>query len=190
MNSKDFPSVIAARKAANAQLKFFYDMMNGPSTMKTINGDLLALAEAGEFDIVVQGCNCFNTMGLGLALQIKMKYPSAYAADLMTDAGDYNKLGTYTMAPSSMVRENSRFVIINAYTQYDFSRGKDVFEYGSFALILLKLAHNFPKARFGFPLIGCGLAGGDKHRILGMIEDFSRAISKTGGSVTVVEYAP
>jgi hypothetical protein len=26
-------------------------------------GNLLDLAEAGEFDIIVQGCNCFNAMG-------------------------------------------------------------------------------------------------------------------------------
>ena len=43
-----------------------------------IKGDLIKLAQAGEFDVIVQGCNCFNTMGSGLAKQIKAEIPEAY----------------------------------------------------------------------------------------------------------------
>jgi len=32
------------------------------------------------------------------------------------------------------------------------------------------LKTEFPGRRFGFPLIGCGLAGGDEDRIIEMIE--------------------
>ena len=156
--------------------------------LKIVTGDLLSLAEAGEFDVIVQGCNCFNVMGAGLARQIRSKYPTAYAADHMTTAGNYDKLGTYTIAPSDLDPKKSKFIIVNAYTQFDFSRGKDVFEYNAFALILQKLKHKFPKARFGFPLIGCGLAGGDEGRIMGMLEDFARKINGFGGSVTLVRY--
>ena len=43
-----------------------------PATaLKHTKGNLLDLAEAGEFDIVVQGCNCFNTMGGGIAREIR-----------------------------------------------------------------------------------------------------------------------
>ena len=31
--------------------------------MKTIEGNLISLAKAGQFDVIVQGCNCFCTMG-------------------------------------------------------------------------------------------------------------------------------
>ena len=31
--------------------------------MFVVHGDLFKLAEQGEFDIIVHGCNCFNTMG-------------------------------------------------------------------------------------------------------------------------------
>lgn len=31
--------------------------------LKRAKGNVLDMAEAGQFDIVVQGCNCFNTMG-------------------------------------------------------------------------------------------------------------------------------
>lgn len=150
--------------------------------MKIIKGDLLNLAEQGEFDVIVQGCNCFNTMGSGIARQIREQYPQAFAADCKTVSGDYDKLGTYTWCSAES------FILINAYTQYDFSRGSDVFEYTSFDMILQKLAHDWPAGRFGFPKIGCGLARGNETRIMGMIEDFSHTISKAGGSVTVVEF--
>ena len=153
--------------------------------MKTVKGNLIDLAEQGHFNIIVQGCNCFETMGSGIAREIKERYPQAYYADLKySTAGDYNKLGCYS------VMIGKQFTIVNAYTQYGFSRGSDVFEYTSFELILQKLAHKYPGCKFGFPLIGCGLAGGDKDRIVGMLEAFARMIDKSGagGSVTLVEF--
>lgn len=30
--------------------------------MKYVLGDLIKMADAGDFDIIAQGCNCFNTM--------------------------------------------------------------------------------------------------------------------------------
>ena len=38
--------------------------------LKHAKGNLLDLAEAGEFDIVVQGCNCFCAMGGGIAREL------------------------------------------------------------------------------------------------------------------------
>jgi len=152
--------------------------------MNIIKGDLLALGKANEFDIIVQGCNCFNTMGAGIALQIKNQFPDAYLADQETVPGDVGKLGTYTIGMSG------RLVIINAYTQFGVSRsGEDVFEYNAFQRVLDKLAFRFGIWRFGFPMIGMGLAGGDKERILAMLEDFSQNVAIRGGSVTLVEFA-
>ena len=152
--------------------------------LKHTKGNLLDLAEAGEFDLVVQGCNCFNTMGGGIAREIRERYPQAMLADNETVRGDYNKLGNYTLARASV----AEFDIINAYTQYNMSTGEDVFEYYAFQLILQKLAHAYPKGNFGFPYIGMGLAGGDKQIIMAMIEEFADAISTSGGSVTLVEF--
>lgn len=154
--------------------------------MKIVKGNLLRLAEAGEFDIIVQGCNCFCTMNSGLAKQIKDQYPEAYAADLKTEKGSWNKLGDYSLF------RGKRFTIINAYTQFGFNKPgecKDVFDYNAFAIILEKLERTFGSSSFGFPLIGCGLAGGNKERILDMLKDFNQKIEADGGSVTIVEYA-
>jgi len=152
--------------------------------MKIIKGNLLDLAEAGEFNIIVHGCNCFHTMGGGIAKEIKQRYPYAYYADLTTKRGDRSKLGTYS------VMLGKRFNIINAYTQYSLARpGECVFEYDAFEQILGKLFEEYPQCQFGFPKIGCGLAGGDEGKILSMINTFDLHLASQGvGSATVVDF--
>lgn len=157
-----------------------------------INGNLLDLADSGKFDIIVHGCNCFNTMGSGIAKQIRERYPDAYEADTAFGSkGDYDKLGNFSFA--NVMVNGKLLTIVNAYTQYDFNRSgdkSDVFEYTSFQLILQKLVYHAPTMRFGLPLIGMGLAGGNKDRIMTMIEEFASQIKLKGGSVTLVEFKP
>jgi O-acetyl-ADP-ribose deacetylase (regulator of RNase III) len=155
------------------------------SYLKHKKGNLLDLAEAGEFDIVVQGCNCFNTMGGGIAREIRERYPVVASVDMETLKGDYRKLGNWTECDAG---ETNRFTIINAYTQYNMSQGTDVFEYIAFQLILEKLAFVYPGKRFGLPYIGCGLAGGEKETIVDMIDVFAGRIALEGGTVTLVEF--
>ncbi len=155
------------------------------TALKHAKGNLLDMAEAGEFDIVVQGCNCFNTMGGGLAREIRERYPVVASVDMETLRGDYNKLGTWTECDAG---EKNRFTIINAYTQYNMSRGTDVFQYTAFQLILQKLLFAYGDKRIGLPYIGMGLAGGDPDTIIPMIRDFAEDVAKIGGSVTLVEF--
>jgi O-acetyl-ADP-ribose deacetylase (regulator of RNase III) len=149
-------------------------------------GNLLDLAENGEFDVIVQGCNCFNTMGGGIAREIRERYPLAAAMDMETEQGDYTKLGNWTVGLNDL--KDRRFLIINAYTQYNMSRGDDVFEYTAFELILQKLSYVYGNQRIGLPYIGMGLAGGDKEVIMEQIENFANIVAKRGGSVTLVEF--
>jgi O-acetyl-ADP-ribose deacetylase (regulator of RNase III) len=153
--------------------------------MKKVKGDLLALGKANEFDIIVQGCNCWNIMGSGIAKSIREQFPDAWLADQETLAGDRNKLGCYTIGMAG------RLVVINAYTQYNTAKypGEDVFEYKSFELILDKLANRFGKYRIGLPMIGMGLAGGNPELIIPIIEEFSNKMTAQGGSVTLVEFS-
>ena len=153
--------------------------------LKHTTGDLLKLARKGKFNVIVHGCNCQNTFGKGIALEIKRRYPAAYAADKQTKAGDRNKLGTYTVMLGKL------FNIVNAYTQYHYNRGADkadLFEYEAFQQVLDALASQYPICKFGFPMIGCGLAGGDEERIMLMLEDFAEKVERTGGTVTLVKY--
>jgi O-acetyl-ADP-ribose deacetylase (regulator of RNase III) len=154
--------------------------------LKHAKGNLLDLAEVGQFDIIVQGCNCFNTMGGGIAREIRERYPAAALFDNETEKGDYNKLGNYTLVHPEFT--NGKFLIVNAYTQYNMSQGTDVFEYVAFELILQKLIHAYGDKRIGFPYIGMGLAGGDRELILAAIEWFAMRVAKKGGTVTLVEF--
>jgi len=151
-------------------------------TLKHTKGNLLDLAEAGEFDIVVQGCNCFCTMGGGIAREIRERYPMCAEIDRLTESGEYMKLGNWTEF------DQGTFLILNAYTQYNMSQGTDVFEYTAFQLILEKLVHVYGTQRIGLPYIGMGLAGGNKDIIIPMIREFAEIVTTKGGTVTLVEF--
>ena len=154
--------------------------------LKHTKGNLLDLAEAGLFDVVVQGCNCFNTMGGGIAREIRERYPLVASVDMATVCGDYNKLGNWTECDAG---GENRFTVINAYTQYNMSQGADVFEYTAFDLICQKLHKAYGTKRIGLPYIGMGLAGGNKATIMEQIEYFATRVAESGGTVTLVEFA-
>lgn len=131
-------------------------------------GNLLEKAKNGEFDVIIQGCNCFHTMGAGIAKYIKQDFPEAFAADKQTPYGDKNKLGTFSEA--TITRNGNTFIVINAYTQFRYGGGIDNFDYASFPSLLSSIKAKYGDKRIGLPLIGCGLAGGNEPRILSMIE--------------------
>lgn len=158
--------------------------------MKIVKGDLIKMALAGQFDVIAHGCNCNNVMGAGIAKTIRDTFPQSWTKDQETKKGDFNKLGNYTFAVHQ-VNDNHTLVVVNAYTQYMPSYNReDVFQYGALEVILNKLAHRWGDKRYGLPLIGCGLAGGNKTKILGLMSDFNDKLVTQGGSLTVVEYDP
>lgn len=122
-------------------------------------GDLLQLALDGEFDVIVHGCNCFGDMGKGIALAVKQQFSEAYQADCATVKGDRAKLGTFSSA--LVQRGGGVFVVVNAYTQFDW-RGRGVkVDYAAIGSVFAQIQQRFTGQRIGYPLIGAGLAGGD-----------------------------
>jgi O-acetyl-ADP-ribose deacetylase (regulator of RNase III) len=158
------------------------------SPLLHLKGNLIDMAENGDFDVIVQGCNCFNTMGGGIAREIRERYPHVAAVDGKTVRGDYNKLGNWSSENVILKNGTITFDIVNAYTQYNMSQGTDVFEYTAFELILQKLLHTYGDKRIGFPYIGMGLAGGNAEHIIDMIEEFAYNVQTKGGTVTLVEF--
>jgi len=127
--------------------------------MKVLAGDLLSMAEAGEFDVIVHGCNCQCKMGKGIALSIKKDFPEAYDADCQTTPGDTSKLGSYTAA--DIVRGDTSFTVVNAYTQMHWrGLGRKV-DYEALEQVFRKIKTDFAGKRIGYPKIGAGLGGGD-----------------------------
>ena len=134
--------------------------------MKHIKGNLIDLAEEGKFNIIIHGCNCFCTMGRGIAKEIKDRYPSAYSIDCDTTVGDRSKLGGFTWV--SVLDPNKihfPFIIVNAYIQYDYKGNGVRCDYNAitsiFNGILSKFEPIYNQPRIGYPLIGAGLAKGD-----------------------------
>jgi len=135
--------------------------------MKEIQGNLVKLAQAGEFDVIIHGCNCFCTMGAGIALTLKRTWPEVARIDRTTVSGDKEKLGTFTVA-RVMNNQGKLFSVINAYTQYGINgRGmrEDLFEYEHFDTILRNVKQYYSGLRIGLPTIGSGHACGNWDRI-------------------------
>lgn len=153
--------------------------------MRVIKGDLIKLALAGEFDVIAHGCNCFCTMGAGIAPQMARTFgANHFRLERRSYEGDYNKLGQIdwdnTMRPT----------VVNAYTQYGFGRnhsnGTDIpLDYDALTLCMRKINHQFKDKHIGLPQIGCGLAGGDWNRVSQIIEKELKDCT-----VTIVIYQP
>lgn len=134
--------------------------------MKQINGNLLDMADSGIFDVIIHGCNCWCTMGAGIAKQIKDRYPGAYLADSITEMGNIKKLGYFT----SYVHSNN-FVIINAYTQVGFSLDTINVNYDAIKNVMRSINNIYKGCKIGIPKIGAGLAGGDWKIISNIIDN-------------------
>lgn len=136
-----------------------------------INGDVLNSGEA----IVVHGCNCFNTMGSGIARQVLEEYREAALVDAETIPGEVAKMGNYTTA---IGKNGTR--IINAYTQYHYSRQQVNADYTAIEAVMRKICTDFPDAPvIAMPKIGAGLAGGDWNIIEEILTRVSNEYGKT-----------
>lgn len=126
-------------------------------------GDLIAAAKNLEVDVIAHGCNCYCTMGSGIAPLIKNAFPAAWKADLQTEKGSKDKLGTFSHAIQDSV------IIGNLYTQFGYwGRNKGLRDldynamYDSMALFRNMLVQRFgDNVQIGLPKIGAGLAGGE-----------------------------
>jgi len=135
--------------------------------MKIIQGDLIKLALQGEFDVIVHGCNCFCTMGAGIAKQIKEAFPEAYEADCWTARGFREKLGSISHYAYTLDRT---LVVVNGYTQYDYRGPGPHVDYDAVRRVFCQVKRRWLGRRIGYPKIGAGLAGGDWDRIVKIID--------------------
>lgn len=155
--------------------------------MKVIKGNLISLAAHNAmFDVIIHGCNCFHTMGAGIAKQIRKTFPEAYRADLQTICGVRYKLGKYSSATVRLFNDKY-LTIVNAYTQYYFKQNKSkprkLVDYNAIRTCMKAIKKDFSGKKIGIPKIGAGLAGGDWKIISKIIDE-----ELQGEDVTLVEY--
>ncbi|ASK27291.1 macro domain-containing protein [Neisseria chenwenguii] len=149
--------------------------------MQTIKGDLIALAEAGGFDVIVHGCNCRHAMDAGIAKQIKAHFPEAYAADCATPESA-GKLGQISVA--EIGRDRLKLFVVNAYTQDNWQGSGVLADYAAICSAMRQVKQRFSGLRIGYPKIGAGLARGDWSVIAAIIDE-----ELAGETHTLVEYA-
>lgn len=156
--------------------------------MNFVKGNLLDLAEEGNFDLIFHGCNCFHTMGAGIAREIKDRYWTPFVADKNnTKYGDINKLGSYTyVGITSNIKHDHMFYVVNAYTQYTYrKRNSDQLIYDSIRKCLINIRNDFIEEpewfdlKIGYPKIGAGLAGGDWNIISKIIDQEFNGLNHT-----------
>ena len=144
------------------------------------SGDLIDLAKKGNFDVVVHGCNCFCTMGAGIAPQMADAFGcDKFPLEDSKYSGDRDKLGKIDY--KTINNNGKELTAVNAYTQYGFS-GKP-FDYDAFEKIVAEMNTVFKGKHIGLPKIGAGLAGGNWNTIKSMIQE-----GFTDCQVTVVNY--
>jgi O-acetyl-ADP-ribose deacetylase (regulator of RNase III) len=158
-----------------------------------INGDLIKLAKLGYFDVIVHGCNCFNTQRSGLAPQMVKNFQTdTFPMEAEKYKGDINKLGTIdymvftqTVGTNEFDFSEMDLTVVNAYTQYSFGTDRQHLDYDALRLCLRKVNHIFKGKKVGLPLLGAGLAGGDWTLIKKIIQE-----ELTDVTTIVVIYSP
>lgn len=150
--------------------------------MQTRSGDLIALAKAGEFDVIVHGCNCQCAMDAGIAKQIKAEFPAAYAADCAMPKSA-EKLGQISTAQIDC--NGHALTVVNAYTQAHWRGSGVLADYDAIRLAMRRIKTQFSGRRIAYPKIGAGLARGDWARIARIIDE-----ELAGETHTLVLYQP
>lgn len=138
--------------------------------MNAVEGDLIHLALNGHFDVIVHGCNCFHTMGAGIANTIRIIFPEAYVADCTTAKGYHKKLGKFSYVTVKRPPMN-RITIVNGYTQFHYKGNGMHANYTAIRSVFGGIKALFHDSRIGYPKIGAGLGGGDWVIIKQIIEE-------------------
>ena len=126
-------------------------------------------------------CNCFHTMGNGLALALKTKWPAVTIADKKYgERGDHKKMGT--VLPVYVAGKSAVKVIFNCYSQFYFGAGRNT-DYEAFYLCCESIKDKIKEFNYnkieghkirvlGVPYnIGCGLGGGNWNIIYSILEN-------------------
>lgn len=140
---------------------------------KEIKGDLIKLARKGNFDVIAHGCNCWCTMGAGIAPQMAKAFGCDKFSMELEGKGDINKLGQIDYKNITLDAKDSPnrlyLNVVNCYTQFNIGRHKKPLDYDALTLCMRKINETFKRGTIGLPKIGAGLAGGSWTKIRNII---------------------
>jgi hypothetical protein len=140
-----------------------------------------------DLDGWIHQCNCFNTMGSGVAKDIRVTYPEVYEADCRTTKGDPGKLGTFSFAKTSDGKMG-----YNLYSQFNFGYdGKLYTNYEAMLSGLEKIRDHIKQnlktnVKIGMPFkMGCVRGGGDWNIVMDII---SKVFEKEPIEIVICEF--
>lgn len=134
--------------------------------IKYKKGNLVDAFINNEINVLIHQANCFNTMGSGVAKEIKARLPEMFQADCETIKGHVEKLGSYSCAIFEGDDGELKYGF-NLYSQYRYGVEKQHTNYDKMKKGLtsiknyLDLSIGKTKKKVGIPKLGCGLGGGD-----------------------------
>ena len=130
------------------------------------NGDIFS----SDADVICHQVNCQGVMGRGLALQIKTKYPEAFAA--YKEKCELIKYGIVNGLGDAQFCHVRGKVIANLFAQYRYGTDKRHTDYEALKKALTSVKKAYPTAKIAIPYkIGCGLAGGDWSVVYAIIKE-------------------
>jgi O-acetyl-ADP-ribose deacetylase (regulator of RNase III) len=164
-----------------------------------VTGNLITKTLNGEFDVIIHGCNCFSTMGAGIAVDMAKYFGCDKFPMELDKSNPIGKLGCIDAQRFVKGKTEEELFVINAYTQFNFGRSSVQLDYEAITLCLRKVNYRFKHKHIGIPyVIGCGLAGGDIDRVLEIIKtelcdmditmvkyDFSKVLGDTGNTLVI-----
>jgi O-acetyl-ADP-ribose deacetylase (regulator of RNase III) len=168
-----------------------------------IEGDLIKLALQGKFDVIGHGCNCYSTMGAGIAVGMARTF-KCDKFDMELIGASIEKLGNidykvfvlgehahWCLDDAKNNRNEPELTVCNLYTQFGLG-GKFgntpygiPFDYEAMTMCMRKMNKVFKGQHIGLPMIGAGLAMGDWSKIEQIIEN-----ELVDCTCTVVIYKP
>lgn len=150
--------------------------------IKEIEGDLFKIIQTGEYDVVIQGCNCLLAQASGIAPQFVEAFQTdEFAMEQLAHPMNastilaYNKLGCIDF--EDRVIDGGNIVsIVNCYTQYFPGKNGD---YLAVMMCFQKLNKLFAGRDILSPLIGCGIAGLDFSQVKQIAERYLKNVNIT-----------
>lgn len=161
------------------------------TTVNWMKGDLIELTKEGRFDTVAHGCNCFHTMGSGIAPKLN----DLTAGRLLredkdkTYYGDINKMGTVSYVLDDINGKQVEF--FNLYTQYTYGNrpnGEVYVHWDSLYNSIFLMMDLMLGKEIGIPLIGCGLAGGERVEFEAVLDWIASDRFQYDVNINVVEW--
>ncbi len=163
-----------------------------------IKGNLLNFP--ADINVAAHSANCQNTMGSGIALQVRQRFPKAWEADCRAAEVGGNRLGNISHAfisPKGTLAKGAK-AIFNLYTQDGFGANGRFVNYEAFYVALEKMVEKLKSyedmsngewiPHVGVPrYISADRAGGSWNVIKAMLID---VFAKNELSLTIVEFDP